>query len=104
VTGARQLVLAILVYLTLDLSLASMPGAFVFEADDSVETVRMSRGRPLAPVAIESLPARDPKPLVARLDVTPRVVPRRVHPAPIRTGEGSRAPTSGLPAVSEDPH
>lgn len=34
------LVLAIVVYVTLDFSLAAMPGAFVFEPADSVETVQ----------------------------------------------------------------
>ena len=37
--------MAILVYLTLDLSLPAMPGAFVFDADDSAEGTRVVRGR-----------------------------------------------------------
>ena len=41
----RALLVAILVYLALDLSLAEMPGAFVFEADDSAEGTRVIRGR-----------------------------------------------------------
>jgi hypothetical protein len=41
----RGLLLAILVYLTLDLSLAEMPGAFVFEPADSVETAQGARFR-----------------------------------------------------------
>ena len=40
----RALLVAILVYLALDLSL-EMPGAFVFEADDSAEGTRVIRGR-----------------------------------------------------------
>lgn len=39
------LVLAILIYVTLDLSVAEMPGAFVFELGDSVESVQGSRTR-----------------------------------------------------------
>ena len=41
----RARLVAILVYLTLDLSLPAMPGAFVFEADDSAEGTRVIRGR-----------------------------------------------------------
>jgi hypothetical protein len=41
-----HLVLAILIYVTLDLSLAEMPGVFVFEPGDSVESVQGSRTRP----------------------------------------------------------
>jgi hypothetical protein len=102
--AGRHLVLAILVYITLDLSLASMPGAFVFEVEDSVESLQMNRSRPLAPVAIASLPPRDSKTLVVRVDSKPRTVPRAVFPAPIRAADGSRVLVSELPAVSEDPH
>jgi hypothetical protein len=41
----RILLLAILVYITLDLSLPTMPGAFVFEPADCVETVQTKGGR-----------------------------------------------------------
>ena len=37
----RQFVLAILIYVTLDLSLPAMPGAFVFEAEDSAECTQV---------------------------------------------------------------
>jgi hypothetical protein len=37
--------IAILVYVTLDLSLPSMPGAFVFDAADSAEGIGMNRTR-----------------------------------------------------------
>jgi hypothetical protein len=40
VTIRRPLVLAILLYVTLDLSVAWMPGAFVFDAADTIESVR----------------------------------------------------------------
>lgn len=46
--------MAILVYVTLDLSLPSMPGAFVFEPDDSVESI--GRGRLMAEIAVASAP------------------------------------------------
>ena len=38
-----HLVILVLVYVALDLSLAFMPGAFVFEASDSVESVQRGR-------------------------------------------------------------
>lgn len=47
--------LAILIYVTLDLSLAMMPGAFQFEPADSVETIQIDRARLGARVAV--LPA-----------------------------------------------
>ena len=40
-----MLLVTILIYITLDLSLPSMPGAFVFEPADSVETVQTKGGR-----------------------------------------------------------
>ena len=41
----------LLVYITLDLSLPSIPGAFVFDPVDSVESVQMGRGRHVIDVA-----------------------------------------------------
>jgi hypothetical protein len=44
VTHRPMLLLAVLIYVTLDLSLPAMPGAFVFEPSESVESTR-SRAR-----------------------------------------------------------
>jgi hypothetical protein len=41
----RLIVLAILIYVTSDLSLASMPGAFVFDATQSIESPHGGHGR-----------------------------------------------------------
>lgn len=41
----RAVLLAVLVYLTLDVSLPWVPGVFVFEASDSVEGAQVVRGR-----------------------------------------------------------
>lgn len=49
----RELLVAILVYITLDLALPAMPGAFVFEPTESVESV--GGGRP----TVRSLVASD---------------------------------------------
>jgi hypothetical protein len=51
-----RLVLAILIYVTLDLSLAEMPGAFVFEPGDSVESVQGSGSRARAAADVAVLP------------------------------------------------
>ena len=93
-----------LVYVTLDLSLPSMPGAFVFDAGDSVESVQLSRTR--APVDVAALPlARD-----AAVVVGPEVV----RPLVVSTWDLARAPRrilASLPRAtiapsspSEDPH
>ena len=46
----RPALVALLLYVTLDLSLPAMPGAFVFEVEDSVESVHGGRGRSLVEV------------------------------------------------------
>ena len=51
--------LAILVYVTLDLSMASMPGAFVFDAAQSVESPHGGRGRGAAEIVIHTPAAAD---------------------------------------------
>ncbi len=48
------LLVAILLYVTLDLSLPAMPGAFVFDSSDSVESTQI---RARAAVEIVALPA-----------------------------------------------
>ena len=48
----RGVLLAILIYVTLDLSLPAIPGAFVFAPDDSVESVQVNRGRSAAEVVV----------------------------------------------------
>jgi hypothetical protein len=68
VNARRSTLCAILVYVALDLSLPMMPGAFVFEADASVESVQGNRWRAGGDVAIAAQPAPDrlpPRPAVA---------------------------------------
>jgi hypothetical protein len=89
----RRLLLAILVYITLDLSLAAMPGAFVFDAAQSVESPHSGRGRGTAEILVRAVMAVDssvpcasapvvtsPSPAptagAARERVTPRCLPR----------------------------
>jgi hypothetical protein len=102
----RALLLAILVYVTLDLSLARMPGAFVFDPGDSVESVHINRGRPapeLAPLAAPAhqrlVASRSRSELRERL-VAPSSAERR-HPAVmavLHRSSGDAAP------ASEDPY
>jgi hypothetical protein len=90
-----HLLLAILVYVTLDLSLASMPGAFVFDAAQSIESTHSGLGRAAAEVVVRSVeaaepsvpcaPVRDltaaasvPTARLARALMTPRCLPRAV--------------------------
>ena len=94
---------ALLLYVTLDLSLPAMPGAFVFEAGDSVESVQASRSR--HPAAILVLPA----PAAARLPLV-EPVPRVVQPVaatsrphrPVK--RPPRAAIEPAPPSSDDAH
>jgi hypothetical protein len=55
----RGFLFAILVYVTLDLSLAAMPGAFVFDLADSAESTQI-RARAATESVVLSAVARDP--------------------------------------------
>jgi hypothetical protein len=106
VNRGRRVLLAVLVYVTLDLSLPSMPGAFVFDPAESVESAQMSRGRMAADVV--------PLPAISRAGLAtaaPRVdVAHRVEAQADRGDPGyavvSRLPRAALspPPASEDPH
>jgi hypothetical protein len=106
VTLRRFLLVGLLVYVTLDLSLPAMPGAFVFEPSGSVESAHGGRTRPVANVHAQAPPP-------------PCILP--AAPAPMATREGRRClrpahrlahgtvtglPRAALapPPVSEDPH
>ena len=105
VTDRPMLLLAVLVYVTLDLSLPAMPGAFVFEAAESVESTQ-SRARAAAEAVVLPAPARDafmpsrpPLEVKDRLTST-EVVERRGDAV---MGWRLRAPHDSAPP-SEDPH
>jgi hypothetical protein len=97
----------VLVYITLDLSLASMPGAFVFDASDSVESVQTSR-TPSVPIPAAAVaPARDPRALVSIREVRarPQFFPMpSIHLMPLRTSDGTATPSLDPAPPSEDPH
>jgi hypothetical protein len=104
VTRRRALLVAILVYVSLDLSLAMMPGAFVFDPGDSVESLHVRRASATPELAAVPAPAREGLVLVkASGEVSPRPAAsaerhdRRVVP------RLNRPPADSAPA-SEDPH
>lgn len=102
----RAWLFAILVYVTLDLSLPAMPGAFVFEPADSVESAQM-RARTATETVVLSAQARDPgwalfQPPLERRE---RLAPSRsaeLHGSPVvRWWSQARYDS---PPPSKDPH
>ena len=101
----RQFLLAVIVYVTLDAAIPDLPGAFVFEASDSIEAAEVGRGRLAAVVA---LPPPNQSPVV---DLSPRLDLRhRLPPIPdvVRLARSAarclpRAVCTP-PLLSEDPH
>jgi hypothetical protein len=101
----RALLLAVLIYVTLDLSLPAMPGAFVFEPGDSVEGTH-GRGRQAAEVvALPTLTGHAPVLLQPRIDF------RHRRPPVSDVVRLARSATRCLPRavcdpspLSEDPH
>lgn len=99
------LLLAVLLYVTLDLSLPAMPGAFVFSSSDSVESTRV-RTRAAVEIVVLPAPFRDAFfRLRPALDAKDRLAPaesveRGRRPVPIWR---IRAPLDSAPP-SEDPH
>jgi len=102
----RPLVLAILIYVTLDLLLPEMPGAFVFEAADSVESTQVRARAAAETVALPAL-ARDPRfvhfqpPLESKERLGPVSSAER-YGRPVVSWR-SRAPDESAPP-SEDSH
>ena len=99
------LLLAILLYVALDLSLPAMPGAFVFDATDSVESTQ-TRTRLSVETVWLPAPVRDAF-VLSRLprDDRPRLASaewaeRERRPAPIRRSRALHDPAP----PSEDPH
>jgi hypothetical protein len=102
----RVFVLAILIYLTLDLSLAAMPGAFVFAPADSAEGTEV-RARGATETVVLPGQSRDPGFVLFQppLEVEERLAPvspveRRGQPV---VSWQSRAQYDPAPP-SEDPH
>lgn len=99
-----MLLLAVLVYVALDLSMPAMPGAFTFDAAESVESTQ-GRARAAGEAVVLPAPARDsfaPSRLLEHQD-------RLTRPEPIERRRDTamdwrvRAPHDPSPP-SEDPH
>jgi len=102
----RALLLAILVYLTLDLSLPAMPGAFVFEPANSAEGTQVLRGRQAAEVVtLPFLTGHSSMPSPQRNELRHRLPPLSdsVHLARSAARSLPRAACAS-PSPSEDPH
>src|SRR5258708_13489527 len=100
----RVLIVALLVYVTLDLSIPAMPGAFGFDPDDSVESVYQTRARAAAEAAI---PPASGAAVFVLSEVPPDTGrrPAPVGPAPGRARPSPRSPPSAEPPPpSYDPH
>lgn len=101
------LLLAILLYVALDLSLPAMPGAFVFDAADSVESTqtrtRLSVETVLLPAPVKDALPHPSLPLARadrhRLTSADRAERER-RPVPIRRPRALHDPAP----PSEDPH
>jgi len=100
----RVMILALLVYVALDLSIPSMPGAFGVDPDDSVESLHQTRARATSEAVIPpasgggaSVLAEVP-PEAGRGPASPRPAPERPRPS-------RRSALTDEPArPSEDPH
>ena len=98
------LLVAVLLYVTLDLSLPAMPGAFVFDPGESVESVQHARARAAAEAVMRPASAGD--------DLLAGQVPPAAPDRPASTGPPSprfhvtrRSGLLGEPAPpSKDPH
>jgi hypothetical protein len=100
-----RIVLAILVYVTLDLSLPAMPGAFEFEPAASVESIQVTRARPAAEVTVVREVTRDALAAARpRLEVRARSAAREQVAHPRQPTAGWFPPPHRDAAPSEDPH
>jgi hypothetical protein len=101
-----MLLLAILVYIALDFSLPTMPGAFVFEPADSVETVQTNRGRAGIEVVVAPPMATTPFALpLLMMELTDRLALTR-EVTPVARPAVDHLPRAMLDPISptEDPH
>jgi hypothetical protein len=99
----QGLLCALLLYVTLDLSLPDLPGAFAFDPDASVESVDVARARPPAKIPVLPVPSSDDRLFLTNL---------RHRLPPSRSISASATPVvkwlprahCALPHSSEDPH
>jgi hypothetical protein len=103
----RGLLVVILIYVVLDLSSCEMPGAFVFDAASSIESINVTRASTTASVFILPTSAREffVLPQHARDDLRHRL-PQGREVAYVSLPVVNRLPraTCASPSSSEDPH
>jgi hypothetical protein len=102
----RRLLLAVLVYVALDLCLPSMPGAFVFDAGNCVESVRPGRTLDAGGLVTVRAPAPEPRVISLPDAAAPRavVLAPSLSRVPRRGGAGLRTATPEPAPPSEDSH
>ena len=102
----RALLLAVLVYVGLDLSLPAMPGAFVFEPGNSVEGTQVARGRLATEVVtLPTLTGHSPLLLQPRIDLRHRLPPISDFMRIARSVSRCLPRAACAPSpLSEDPH
>jgi hypothetical protein len=103
VKSRRALVLAVLVYVALDFSSPAIPGAFVFEPGDSVESVARGRTTPniLAAPVLLGYPILV---VLVRLDDEPRAASALIAPSAADSPRPAARTAIEPPSPSEDPH
>jgi hypothetical protein len=100
------LFLAILIYVGFDFALPALPGAFVFDAAGSVESVDVARSRSIARIVVLATPVRDwsVPPRQPRSEVRQRLpsttVASQGRPVVIYLARAASAPSR----PAEDPH
>ena len=103
----RYFVVLILLYVALDLSVPAVPGAFVFNAAESVETVQRNRSQDVTAAVSEPAIGRDLSDAATAHLTRPPKPSRETHrltPMPMRTTPARHAATPDLAPASEDPH
>ena len=98
----QTLLFAVLLYVTLDLSLAAMPGAFVFEPADSVEGTHGARLHRTGPLAAAQASVGDSPITLSRPPMAPSPGIHRVLPTRCVVSCLPRAILA--PPLSEDPY
>jgi hypothetical protein len=101
----RALLVVILVYVALDLSLPTMPGAFVFDPADSVDSIQTPRGRTTARIVVLPSPVRhEVLTFESQIDLRQRQLPSEVTAFSPRVVSRLRRARCELARPSEDPH
>ena len=100
--GARRLTLMITLCVTLDFTSPFVPGAFRFNAEESVDGVNAHRSQ----VRVKAVSVPTPVPERAEVRPAPRLMPLRHEVRPLSAWlvdvRRAHSPTAAIPLVSED--